>query len=268
MKLVRFLPLGALAICQITIAEPEWKKELTSPDPGSWPKLPPCTLDLQVSWKGMLDAGRLCIEFAPEDAAKPGVLVVRSSAASTGPATLLFPYQSHFWSELDPASLKPGFFHAVETNHRETVTTTARHLADRVETVEISKTLHKKADPEKSERVFRQSPVFDIFSAMLHVRSKKLEDGDTITLLIQPFDNPYLLRVKVIGREIHRDRKTIRLSVGMRKIDRKTLELRPYKKLKRDATLWLSDDEDRIPVELRAAVFIGDIRAVLTEFRK
>jgi hypothetical protein len=38
--------------------------------------------------------------------------------------------------------------------------------------------------------------------------------------------------------------------------------------MKRDATLWLSDDEDRIPVELRAAVFIGDVRAVLTNFRK
>ena len=67
---------------------------------------------------------------------------------------------------------------------------------------------------------------------------------------------------------MHNDRKTIRLSVGMQKIDRKTLELRPYKKMKRDAMLWLSDDDDRIPVELRAAVFIGDVRAVLTGFRK
>ena len=56
--------------------------------------------------------------------------------------------------------------------------------------------------------------------------------------------------------------------MGMRKIDRKTLELLPYKKLKRDATLWLSDDADRIPLELRAAVFIGDIRATLTSHRK
>jgi hypothetical protein len=268
MKPALCMTLVVLAVCQIAIAEPEWKNELTSHEHGAWPKLHPCTLDMQVSWKGMMNAGRLCIEFAPKDAGKPGLFVVRSSAASTGPASVLFPYQSQFWSELDPASLKPRFFHAVETDHREKVTTTARHFADRVETVEITEALHKKTAPERSERVFHHGPVFDIFSSMLHVRSQKLDDGDTITLIIQPFDNPYLLRVKVLGREIHNDRKTIRLSVGMRKIDRKTLELRPYKKMKRDATLWLSDDADRIPVELRAAVFIGDIRAVLTDLRK
>jgi hypothetical protein len=267
MKLLHFLALGSLALCQATLAEPEWKKELTSSEPGPCSKLPPCTLGMQISWKGMLDAGRLRIEFDPADAVKPGVFAVRSSAASTGPATLLFPYQSHFWSELDPASLKPRFFHAVETDHREKVTTTVRHFADRVETLEITEALHKKASPERSERVFHHGPVFDIFSAMLHVRGQKLEDGDAITLVIQPFDNPYLLRVKVLGREVHRDRKTIKLSMGMRKIDRETLNLRPYKKMKGDATLWLSDDENRIPVELRAAVFIGDIRAVLTDFR-
>lgn len=268
MKHYRFPALVAFAACHLAAAEPTWKNELTSSEPGEWPALPHNSLDMQVSWKGMLEAGRLKIEFAPRDAAKPGTFVVRSTAASNGPAALLFPYQSHFWSELDSVSLKPRYFHAVETDRRETVTTTVRHFADRVEAVEITQPLHKAAASERAEHVFRQTPVFDIFSAMLHVRSRKLEDGDNITLLIQPFDNPYLLRVKVVGREIHNDRKTIKLSVGMRKIDRKTLELRPYKKLKRDATLWLSDDEDRIPVELRAAVFIGDVRAVLADFRK
>lgn len=268
MKSALSLALVTLAAIHLAAAEPAWKNELSPPAPGPWPALPPCALDFQMSWKGMLDAGRLRIEFAPKDAAKRGSLVVRSSAASTGPAAVLFPYQSHFWSELNPASLRPKFFHAVETNRSETVTTTTRHFADRVEAVEITKALHEKSDPKRSERVFHHRPVFDIFSAMLHVRSCKLETGDRITLVIQPFNSPYLLRVKVLGREIHNERKTIRLSVGMRKIDRKTLELRPYKKLKRDATLWLSDDKDRIPLELRAAVFIGDIRAVLTDFRK
>jgi hypothetical protein len=268
MKHFRFLALIPFAACHLLAAEPAWKNELSSPAPGPWPAIKPCTLDLTVSWKGMLDAGKLRIEFAPKDAPKPGSFVVRSSAASTGPATALFPYQSNFWSELEPASLKPRFFHAVETDRRETVTTTTRHFADRVEALEITQPHRKQAAPERAELVFHHTPVFDIFSAMLHVRGQKLDTGNAVTLVVQPFDNPYLLRVKVIGREVHCERKTIRLSVGMNKIDRKTLELRPYKKMKRDATLWLSDDEDRIPVELRAAVFIGDVRAVLTDFRK
>jgi hypothetical protein len=54
----------------------------------------------------------------------------------------------------------------------------------------------------------------------------------------------------------------------MRKIDRKTNELLPYKKLKQDATLWLSDDADRMPVELRAAAFIGDVRVTQISLKK
>jgi hypothetical protein len=215
----------------------------------------------------MLNSGKVRIEFAPRDAKKPGSFVVRSSASSLGPAAGLFPYQNSFWSELDPATLKPRFFHAVETDKKETVTTTTRHFPDRVECTETTKP-NPKGAATRSDRIFRFAPVFDIFSAMLHVRSQKLEAGDLITLVVHPFDNPYLLRVKVVGRELHLDRKTIRLSVGMRKIDRNTLELRPYKKMKSDATLWLSDDTDRIPVEFRAAVFIGDVRAILSGFRK
>jgi hypothetical protein len=245
-------------------AVPAWQRELTPAKPGPWPAIKPCVLDYQVSWKGMLVSGRLRIEFAPKDVKKPGLLVVRSTAKSTGAAAALFPHQSHFWSEIDPATLRPRFFHAVETGRRETASTTVRHLTGRVESRVITRPLGRGA-PEERTQVFRFSPIYDIFSAMLHVRSRKLAPGDRVTLAIHPFDNPYLLRVTVAGREIHNDRKTIRLTVDMRKIDRDTQELRPYKKMKRAATLWLSDDEQRVPVELRAAVFIGDVRAVLTD---
>ena len=46
----------------------------------------------------------------------------------------------------------------------------------------------------------------------------------------------------------------------------KDLSLKPYKKMK-TSTLWISDDEDRIPLELRVDAFIGDVRMTLTEQR-
>ena len=260
----RFLTLLVLSACTLTAATPPWKKELTSPNLGTFPALPPCTLDYKVSWKGMINAGNLRMEFAPAGVRKPGALVVRSSASSLGAASALFPFKSNFWSELHPSSLRPRFFHAVETDRKETVTTNTRHFSDRVVCTETTKNL-KTGISIDSTHEFDFQPTFDIFSAMLHVRSQKLNAGDHITLVVHPFDNPYLLRVKVIGREAHLDRKTIRLSVGMRKIDRKSLTLVPYKKLKGDATLWLSDDADRVPVEFRAQVFIGDVRATLDQ---
>ena len=256
-----------LAAHPLAAAEPAWQLELTSPTPGSYPSIPPCVIDLQVTWNGLINSGKLRMECAPQDVQKAGSLIVRSSATSIDPAALLFPYQSNFWSELNPTTLKPLVFHAIETDSKESTTSITRHFADRVEFQETSKSLSTGTVTRK-ERVFQFTPVFDIFSAMLHVRSQKLDAGDLITLVVEPFGTPYLLRVKVRRREIHLDRKTIRLSVGLRKINRKTLDLAPYKKMKNDATLWLSDDADRIPVELRAAIFIGDIRATLTAYQK
>lgn len=263
----RLVVMLALAAGSLTAAEPAWQKDLTSPAPGSFPALPPAVLDLQVSWKGIVNSGRLTMEFAPKDAHKPGALVVRSSAVSLGAAAAFFPYKGISWSELDPSTFRPRFFSSVESDKDRTVTTTSRYFPDRVECREIKSPLGKAAGTPKNHS-FRFTPVFDVFSAILHVRSQKLDTGDQINLVIHPFNNPYLLHVKVLGRENHLDRKTIRLSVGMRKIDRKTLALKPYTKIKSAATLWLSDDADRIPVELRAAVFIGDIRATLSGFRK
>ena len=252
----------SLLVASPAKAAPAWQAELTSPAPGSFPRLAPTVLDLQVSWNGMLNAGSIRMEFAPPAAKKPGHYVIRSASSSHGAAALLFPYHSNFWSELDPATLRPRYFQSVETDKKETATTTVRHFPAKVESQEISK-ISKTGITKETNRIFRFTPVFDIFSAMLHVRSQKLDAGDHMTLVIHPFDNPYLLRVKVHGREIHNGRNTIRLTLGMHKIDRKTLALLPYKKLKKDATLWLSDDPDRIPVELRATAFIGDVRATL-----
>jgi hypothetical protein len=262
MRLAFFLFLSSLAA-----AAPAWQAELTSPAPGLFVLPSSSVLEYQISWKGMVQAGTVRIDLAPADAKKPGRYVVRSNSASTGAAALLFAYQSTFWSEIDPATLRPRYFQALETDAEESETTTVRHFSNRAESQQITRTL-KSGVSKTTDRSLRFSPLFDIFSAMLHVRSQKLEDGDRINLALLPFDTPYLLRVKVDGREIHQGRAAIRLTVGMRKIDRNTLELKPYKKLKRDATLWLSDDADRIPIELRAAVFIGDVRATLAAHRK
>ena len=248
----------------ISNAAPGWTKELTSPIPGNF-KLPvPMSVELQISWQGLVRAGVVKIDFAPPEEKKSGAYIVRAHSKSEGPAAVFFPYESSFWAEISPQTLRPIHFRSVETDDVEAITTTVRHDSTRAASTEISKRI-KSGEIRTKRQNFKFSPIYDIFSAMLHVRSQRLKDGDQIALVIVPFDTPYLLRVRVQGREIHAERQAIRLIVGMRKIDRKTMELLPYKKLKRDATLWLTDDEDRIPLELQAAAFIGSIRATLVK---
>lgn len=149
----------------------------------------------------------------PQGCEKPGALVIRSSAASLGPAAGLFPYHNHFWSELDPATFKPRFFHAVETDKKESVTTTTRHFPDRVECTEITKALKKGADVRK-DRVFQFAPVFDIFSPPCCTSAARNSTMAIISRWSSTLDNPYLLRVRVAGRENHLGRKAIRLKRG------------------------------------------------------
>ena len=247
-------------------AAPEWQAELSPAALGKHPRITPLALDFQMSWKGALNSGVVTIQFGPRNANKPGAFVVKSSAESQGLAATLFPYEHQFWSELHQENLRPRLFYAVETDAKETTTTTNRYLANKVDSAEVTK-VHKTGLTTTTNEAFSFAPVNDLFSAMIFVRSQALAGGDKIALVVMPFKTPYLLRVQVVGREVHRGQQAIKLSVSMQKIDRTTLELKPYKKLNRNATMWLSDDADRIPLELRADVFVGDVRAVLTAKR-
>ena len=256
-----------LAATGIAIAAPDWKTTLTPPGIGTHPRLDPIALDYQMSWKGILNSGHLRMEFAPPGEKKPGAYVVRAHAVSQGAAAALHPYQFDCWSELHLASLLPRYVKSTEIDSNGKEITIARYFENRVES-ETSSVSKKTGKPEVKNRTFEQGAVFDIFSSMLQIRSHPLADGDHINLVIQSSDQPYLLRIHCVGREMHNGQKAIKLSAGMNKIDRDTLELKPYKKLKRDATLWLSDDHDRVPIELRAEIFLGDVRATLTQRKK
>ncbi len=267
MKRSALTTLALLAAAATAMAAPAWKAELTPSAPGKHPRLAPTSLTYEMSWKGMVSAGELQMHFDPPEARKAGVTTVAASARGKGAASAFFSSRYSFHSELDGKSLRPRHFQATEADSKETSTTTLRFLPDRVESRETTRT-HRTGQVETKDKSFGFTPVHDIFSAMLHVRSQPLAPGDRVVTVIQPGDTPYLLRVRCHGREVHAGIPALRLSVGMQKIDRDTLALKPYKKLKKDATLWLSDDAERIPLELRAAVFIGDVRAVLTHHRK
>lgn len=249
------------------VAATAWKAELTSTKPGLHPSISPSKLDFSLSWKGMVKAGTLRIEFAPAGVNKPGSFVTKSSASSQGAAAVLFPYKHSYWSEIHPTTLATKFFNATEDDAKESVVTTNRYDSGSVAAKEVTTNLMGGAVATEAYK-FPFDSANDLFPAILFIRSQKLDVGEEYTLLLLPFKSPYLLKVRVDAKEKHLGQDTIRMSFAMRKIDRNTHELTPYKKLKKPVTLWLSDDADRVILELRAAVYIGDVRAVLTGFTK
>lgn len=243
------------------LAEPGWQAELTPSGAPNRGRLAPCRLDYKATWKGVIDAGAIQFEFGNPADAKAGAYIVTSKGHSLGAAAAIYSYQHWFWSEMDAGSLRPRLFNSVEDVDGKRVKHTLEYSRKDVSWERLTHVNDTGADFTQKGN-FGFFPVYDIFSAMLFVRGQKLDNGDEVNFVIQPGESPYLVKVMVEAREAHLGRDTIRMSVGMRKINQNTMELQPYKKLKR-ATLWLTDDADRIPLEIRADVFIGDVRVNL-----
>lgn len=243
-------------------AEPAWKAGLFPQKLGPHPMLDRADLSYTLSWNGILKAGEIKMAFGVRGVNKPGAYVVTSNARSLGLASKLFPYTSNSWCELHNSSMLPRYFQAKEIDKQENLTTTLRYGARSVQVEETSIDFET-GKTTKSTSEFKFSPVHDQFSAMLFIRSQTLAAGQNIKLVIQPFRTPYLLDVTSHGTEKHRDRNAIRLTVKLQKIDKDTLALREYKKMKKAATLWLTADAVRVPLEFRVDTFIGDVRAVL-----
>ena len=107
----------------------------------------------------------------------------------------------------------------------------------------------------------------DMAGALLLARSQPLDQGDRISLAVFPGDWMYLARLKVEGREKLRsrgeDRKAIRLALEIDRIE-KDYSLSPHKKFQH-GTIWVSDDDLRIPLRIEVKVFVGHVFAELAE---
>ena len=124
----------------------------------------------------------------------------------------------------------------------------------------------------KSRRSPKPSPfpgVLDLHSALLYIRSQPLADGNVHRIVVYPATGAYLATVTVAGRETVAvgagAYKAIKLDLQLSKIGKKR-ELEPHKKFRR-ASVWISDDADRLLLRIEASVFVGTVFAELQSVR-
>lgn len=246
---------------------PPWMKTVTLVKPGKEPELKPCRMRYSLSWNNLIDAGEVSIEMRSggksEDASRE-VLAGEASARSTGMARLLWAYDCELEARASKVSLRPLWFEHSETENDEKVSYRTEFKPGRVETLRygIDSETGKKTS---KKRTFKYGDVYGLLSSILCLRSQALKNGETVVAVVQPFDSPYLVSFNVQGREKRKYRgskkDTIRLGIEIQKIN-KDLSLKKYKKMK-TATLWVSEDEYRLPLEIRADIFVGYVAATL-----
>jgi hypothetical protein len=172
----------------------------------------------------------------------------------------------HHRALANAATLRPVEMHQVEITRRKTVTTDLTFKPNGVDGIRTNIKSIKAAKPRTYS-----SPkgVWDMFSTMLYLRSQPLRDGDVYRLIIYPASSPYLATLTVAD---HSSLKiaagtypALKLDLQLSKIGKKG-ELGPHKKFRR-ASLWVSDDSDRMLLRVEASIFIGTVFAELQSIR-
>ena len=114
-------------------------------------------------------------------------------------------------------------------------------------------------------RRFELTNLFDLYSALLYVKSQPLQDRAVQRVVVYPATSAYLATITVLGHERFTGAagsyNAIKLDLQLSKIG-KNRELEPHRKFRR-AIAWLSDDSDRLLLKIQAQIFVGTVSAEL-----
>jgi Protein of unknown function (DUF3108) len=255
-----FLLGSGLKVCADESAD--WIGSLTSDKgPGTFTAPPSMRLAYRFGWSGIQAATADIHFFSPNR----NTFEVDASGATSGFTRTLFRLDIYHQATENKATLRPIHFFQEEKYRQETVKTNVDFEPDFVSG------LREKipSDQPPKPNVFKFSPVFDMTTALLWVRSQKLADGDTESIVVWASNAPYLATVKVIGRETIKidgqKQNAIRLDLKLKKIDKK-MQLKDHKLFK-EGRGWLSDDDKRIPLRIEADIFVGYVFAELESMK-
>jgi Protein of unknown function (DUF3108) len=157
--------------------------------------------------------------------------------------------------------------HPIETQQTESYRwkKIVTHLAFTNSGVSRTRTESQGGTSETKTRPFSFPDLFDLHSTALYLRSQPLRDRSVYRVVVYPATNAYLATVTVIRREkisVHAGSyNAIKLDLQLKRIG-KHLELEPHRKFRR-ATIWVSDDADRLLLRIEAQIFVGTVWAEL-----
>ena len=236
----------------------DWVKSLTSnKGPGDFAPPPPMRLAYRFGWDGIQAATADVRVTSPAK----NTLQIDAKGGTSGLPRILFKLDVYHQATENASTLRPIHFVQEEKYRFETIKTSVDFQPTQV----IGLKEKIPGDQLPKPNTFKFSPVFDMATALLWVRSQPLKNGDTESIVVWASNAPYLATVKVIGRDTvrvaGRDQRAIKLELHIKKID-KTMQLTEHKLFK-SGRGWLSDDDKRLPLRIEANIFIGYVFAEL-----
>jgi hypothetical protein len=255
----RLLACASLCLCLLGAAEARanWQDDLT-PSHGKFPALRPLHAHYKFGW-GVLSAAEADFDYSRTP---NGIGRMNLEARSTNPVRVTWRMDATHTSTIKTATLRPIEMKQTETYRDETIVTRVDFTDEGVSRLRESKPPGKKP---AHVRKFEFPNINDLHSALHFIRSQRLQNGDTYKLVVYPATTPYLAEVKVASRDhtraLGRSFDSIKLDFKLWEIkkDHTLANVQRYKK----ASVWLSDDSDRLPLRIESEIFVGHVWAEL-----
>jgi Protein of unknown function (DUF3108) len=254
----RILPaiFAFLAFCSSSLAE-NWEATLSKEPIGNFPEMRPLRASYRFGWSG-LTAATGDVHFTKPSENK---FQLDGTGRTIGFVRALWKLDVSYQAIASAETLRPIETQQIENYRSKKIVT---HLTFTNNGVTRARTEGKGAAEAKT-RQFNFPNLFDLFSAMLYLRSQPLKERTVYRVVAYPATNAYLATVTVIGREkisVHAGSySAIKLDLRLKRIG-KQRQLEPHRKF-RGATIWVSDDPERLLLRIEAQVFVGTVFAEL-----
>lgn len=251
-----------LLASSFTALAASWQSTVSKDPPGPFPELRPLRATYHFGWAGVTAAtGEVHFTKPSEDRFQ-----LEAVGRTTGFVRVLWKLDANYRALAHVDTLRPIETRQTETYRSKKMTT---HLTFTSNGVKRARTEDQIIPGPPKIREFNFPNLFDLHSAMLYLRSQPLRDGNVYRLVVYPATSAYLATVTVIGREKISVRagtySAIKFDLQLSKLG-KNLDLEPHRKFRR-ATIWVSDDADRLLLRAEAQIFIGTVFAELQSLR-
>ncbi|PYI49442.1 MAG: hypothetical protein DMF10_01405 [Verrucomicrobia bacterium] len=245
------------AFCTSSLAA-NWQATVTKDPAGNFPELRPLGASYRFGWSG-LTAATGEVHFTKPSRDK---FQFEGTGRTIGLVRVLWRLDVNYRETANTETSHPIETQQTESYRWKKIVT---HLVFTSSGVTRTRTEAQGNTAETKTRQFSFPDLFDLHSSALYLRSQPLRDHSVYRIVVYPATNAYLATITVVGREkisVHAGAyNAIKLDLQLKRVG-KHLELEPHRKFHR-ATIWVSDDADRLLLRIEAQIFVGTVWAEL-----
>lgn len=217
------------------------------------------SLRYKMSYSGFLRAGTTVLEIEEKELKGEKVFYTKGTGWTSGMIGWFFKVDDVYQSYFDKNKIKPYLFKRKinEGGYKKNIITTFNHQ---------SNTAYVQDFIKQKDTTIAVLNVQDILSAFYYMRNqnvKNMKKGDEIAIDIFLDNQIYPFKLRFLGKQ------TLKTKFG--KV--KTLIFRPLVqsgrvfKAQESVTLWITDDDNKIPIKMEASLAVGSLRAELETYK-